>query len=83
MEGTSDVVLLQTDFGLVDGERRYGAMVAPAQRCVFCLIVLLCFVFNLSHLLYPPYPISMQQKRKRKAGGSGLQHGPGGASSAP
>ena len=29
MEGTGDVVLLQTDFGLVDGERHYVAMVAP------------------------------------------------------
>ena len=34
MEGTSDVVLLQTDFGLVDGERRYGAMVAPEDETV-------------------------------------------------
>ena len=29
MEGTGNEVLLQTDFGLVDGRRRYLAMVAP------------------------------------------------------
>ena len=34
MEGTGDVVLLQTDFGLVDGERRYGAMVASGALAV-------------------------------------------------
>ena len=39
MEGTSDVVLLQTDFGLVDGKRRYGAMVAPGIVDVLTVIV--------------------------------------------
>ena len=49
-----------------------------------------CFLFDCCVLfstfltpLYPPYPTSMQQQRKLQAGGSGLQHGPGGASSAP
>ena len=31
MEGTGDEVLLQTDFGLVDGRRHYFAMVAPER----------------------------------------------------
>ena len=49
-----------------------------------------CFLFDCCVLfsifltpLYPPYLTSMQQQRKLQAGGSGLQHGPGGASSAP
>ena len=32
MERTSDEVLLQTDFGLVDGRQHYLAMVAPDGR---------------------------------------------------
>ena len=50
----------------------------------------MCFLFDCCVLfsifltpLYPLYPMSMQQQRKLQAGGSGLQHGPGGASSAP
>ena len=45
-----------------------------------------CFLFDccvlFSILLYSPYPMPMQQQRKLQAGGLGLQHGPGGASSA-
>ena len=37
MEGTDDEVLLQTDFGLVDGRKHYLAMVAPEPLVAFKL----------------------------------------------
>ena len=38
MEGTGDEVLLQTNFGLVDGRRHYLAMVAPELVLLFLRI---------------------------------------------
>ena len=49
-----------------------------------CFLFDCCVLFSVFPMsLYPPYLTSMQQQRKLQAGGSGLQHRPGRASSAP
>ena len=49
-----------------------------------CFLFHCCVLFSIFLApLYPPYLTSTQQQRKLQAGGLGLQHGPGGASSAP
>ena len=70
---------------VVDMALAVAAVLSMAMEATkVCFLFDCCVLFSIFlTLLYPSYPTSMQQQRKLQAGGPGLQHGPGGASSAP